>query len=77
MIIFPYFSQLQSVYYANLRNQPFLLARAPRRWDVSQRETSPTSFETSQAARIGAKKAVFAGCICPKEPIKNLTSMSS
>ena len=31
MIIFLYFSQLQSVYYANLRNQPFLLARAPRR----------------------------------------------
>ena len=28
---FPYFSQLQSVYYANLRNQPFPLARVPRR----------------------------------------------
>ena len=39
---FPYFSQLQSVYYANLRNQPFLLA--PRRLrDVSQGETSFTS----------------------------------
>ena len=36
MIFFPYFSQLQSVYYANLRNQPFLLA--PRRLrDVSSR----------------------------------------
>ena len=58
MIFFPYFSQLQSVYYANLRNQQFLLA--PRRLrDVSQGETSFTSGETSQAARRGVRNGCF------------------
>ena len=58
MIFFPYFSQLQSVYYANLRNQPFLLT--PRRLrDVSQGETLFTSRKTSQAARRGVRNGCF------------------
>ena len=58
MIFFPYFSQLQSVYYANLRNQPFLLT--PRRLrDVSQGETLFTSGKTSQAARRGVRNGCF------------------
>lgn len=58
IIFFPYFFQLQSVYYANLRNQPFLLA--PRRLrNVSQGETSFTSGETSQAARRGVRNGCF------------------
>ena len=55
MIFFPYFSQLQSVYYADLRNRPFLLAPSRLR-DVSQGETSFTSRET---ARRGVRNGCF------------------
>ena len=78
MIFFPYFSQLQSVYYANLRNQPFLLT--PRRLrDVSQGDWDVVLLLGKRPKRRGEgwETAVFTGCICPKEPIKNLTSMSS
>ena len=35
-------------------------------WDVSQRETSPTSIETSQAVRRGARKGCFRRLYMPE-----------